>query len=162
MELDTREVRLFGAIAEPNLPNLRAIRGTGKPDGVSPFTICGNRLSEHSKETRTALITFLFLTDLSLLSSLYKEKFDRPELKAKLHPHASPRKAARRSKLSDPASVILTKWLRTHSGRPYPSKAEKEGLARDCKLTQQQVDDWFINRRRTTRMTINRSISSYI
>ncbi|OWF36931.1 Homeobox protein Mohawk [Mizuhopecten yessoensis] len=39
----------------------------------------------------------------------------------------------------------LKQWLCDHGGNPYPSKPEKEILARDSRMSFVQVSNWFAN-----------------
>ena len=48
-------------------------------------------------------------------------------------------------------SDVLETWFYTHEDHPYPTKEEKEKLARDANLTLNQVSNFFINFRRRYR-----------
>lgn len=43
---------------------------------------------------------------------------------------------------------ILYEWLRTHFDHPYPTKAEKDEIARTAGISADQVGQWFTNARR--------------
>ncbi|OWF53873.1 homeobox protein Mohawk-like [Mizuhopecten yessoensis] len=48
----------------------------------------------------------------------------------------------------------LKQWLCDHRGHPYPSKPEKEILARDSRMSFVQVSNWFANARRRLKSTV--------
>lgn len=48
----------------------------------------------------------------------------------------------------------LKQWLCDHRGNPYPSKPEKEILARDSRMSLVQVSNWFANARRRLKSTV--------
>lgn len=49
----------------------------------------------------------------------------------------------------DPSAVnILKAWLFSHMNNPYPTQEEKELLHLKTNLTQNQLNDWFVNARR--------------
>lgn len=54
---------------------------------------------------------------------------------------------ARRKYLPKHARELLMEWLMAHKDHPYPTAEEKEELARQCGITQEQVSNWFINAR---------------
>ena len=43
---------------------------------------------------------------------------------------------------------MLIRWIEEHPVHPYPTKAEKQGLAFYAGMTQPQLKDWFVNTRR--------------
>ena len=43
---------------------------------------------------------------------------------------------------------MLIRWIEEHPVHPYPTKAEKQGLAFYAEMTQRQLKDWFANTRR--------------
>ncbi len=58
------------------------------------------------------------------------------------------RKAGSRQKLPKTSQAIVVAWLEAHNDHPYPSKQEKDELARDTSLTVKQVSDFAGNWRR--------------
>merc|ERR1711936_1263587 len=56
---------------------------------------------------------------------------------------------ARRKRLnfSKQASEILNEYFYSHLSNPYPSEEAKEELARKCKISVSQVNNWFGNKR---------------
>ncbi|KAL1915667.1 uncharacterized protein VTP21DRAFT_6426 [Calcarisporiella thermophila] len=54
----------------------------------------------------------------------------------------------RRGNLPKPTTAILRAWLNGHLQHPYPTETEKHELARQTKLTLNQISNWFINARR--------------
>jgi len=54
----------------------------------------------------------------------------------------------RRGNLPKESIKILRKWLEDHEQDPYPGEEEKNRLASECKLTLNQISNWFINARR--------------
>jgi hypothetical protein len=44
--------------------------------------------------------------------------------------------------------AVLIRWIEDHPFNPYPTKAEKQGLAFYAGMTQRQLNDWFANARR--------------
>ena len=44
--------------------------------------------------------------------------------------------------------AVLIRWIEEHPFNPYPTKAEKQGLAFYAGMTQRQLNDWFANARR--------------
>lgn len=53
----------------------------------------------------------------------------------------------RRRNFSKQASEILNEYFYSNLSNPYPSEEEKEGLARRCGITVNQVSNWFGNKR---------------
>jgi len=49
----------------------------------------------------------------------------------------------------------LKTWLYKHRDNPYPTKAEKMGLAADSNMTLTQVSNWFANARRRLKNTVS-------
>ena len=58
------------------------------------------------------------------------------------------RKAGLRQKLPKTSQAIMVAWLEAHKEYPYPSKQEKDELARDTGLTVKQVSDFTGNWRK--------------
>ena len=58
------------------------------------------------------------------------------------------RKAGSRQKLPKTSQAIVVAWLEAHKDYPYPSKQEKDELARDTGLTVKQVSDFTGNWRK--------------
>ena len=54
----------------------------------------------------------------------------------------------RRRNLTEKATETLRTWFSDHKDNPYPSDAEKAKLARQCKITEEQVCNWFVNVRK--------------
>jgi hypothetical protein len=48
---------------------------------------------------------------------------------------------------SDYIQKVLYGWFYSHFENPFPSKAQKEALCRQTKMTMKQLDSWFSNRR---------------
>lgn len=48
---------------------------------------------------------------------------------------------------------ILEEWFEEHSEKPYPTKKEKEELAKCCNITVKQITTWFNNKRYRTNCT---------
>lgn len=46
------------------------------------------------------------------------------------------------------ATVVLKQWMISHTNNPYPSKEEKDDLAKKTGLTVTQLNDWMTNYRR--------------
>ena len=44
--------------------------------------------------------------------------------------------------------AVLIRWIEEHPYNPYPTKAEKQGLAFYAGMTLRQLNDWFANARR--------------
>ncbi|XP_031624215.1 homeobox protein TGIF2LX-like [Contarinia nasturtii] len=53
-----------------------------------------------------------------------------------------------KSYISSASKSILEKWMYEHRLYCYPTKAEKQALARETGLTVQKISNWFINSRR--------------
>jgi len=53
----------------------------------------------------------------------------------------------KRRNFSKQASEILNEYFYSHLSNPYPSEEAKEELARKCKITVSQVNNWFGNKR---------------
>lgn len=51
---------------------------------------------------------------------------------------------------------ILNTWFDEHSDKPYPTKKEKEELARRCKMTTKQISTWFNNKRYRSNCTLTK------
>lgn len=51
---------------------------------------------------------------------------------------------------------ILNKWYDEHSDKPYPTKKEKEELAKRCKMNVKQVSTWFNNKRYRSNCTLTK------
>lgn len=51
---------------------------------------------------------------------------------------------------------ILNTWFDEHSDKPYPSKKEKEELAKHCKINVKQVSTWFNNKRYRSNCTLTK------
>ena len=64
----------------------------------------------------------------------------------------SPQKPNSDSKTFD----ILNQWFDEHSDKPYPTKKEKEELAKCCKMTVKQVSTWFNNKRYRSNCTLTK------
>ena len=45
------------------------------------------------------------------------------------------------------AKQLLSAWARSHSDSPYPTKEEKQQLARQCDISLRQLSVWFTNNR---------------
>ena len=56
-------------------------------------------------------------------------------------------RAGRNSKLPPTALTRLQAWLGAHQDNPYPSADEKRQLARDCGISEKQINTWFTNAR---------------
>ncbi|RUS25621.1 homeobox KN domain-containing protein [Jimgerdemannia flammicorona] len=54
----------------------------------------------------------------------------------------------RRGNLPKTVTIVLRDWLVQHKKHPYPTEDEKQGLAKQTKLTMNQISNWFINARR--------------
>ncbi|KAI7863403.1 Homeodomain-like protein, partial [Spinellus fusiger] len=54
----------------------------------------------------------------------------------------------RRGNLPKAVTAILREWLARHKKHPYPTEEEKAALARETRLTLNQISNWFINARR--------------
>lgn len=54
----------------------------------------------------------------------------------------------RRGNLPKTTTALLKGWLIQHKKHPYPTEDEKLSLARETKLSMQQISNWFINARR--------------
>lgn len=54
--------------------------------------------------------------------------------------------SSRRKIRRNPGVLIL--WVYRHEDHPYPSKGEKEELAKWAGMTTRQLNDWFANARR--------------
>ncbi|RUP43282.1 Homeodomain-like protein [Jimgerdemannia flammicorona] len=54
----------------------------------------------------------------------------------------------RRGNLPKTVTLVLREWLVQHKKHPYPTEEEKIALARETKLTMNQISNWFINARR--------------
>lgn len=50
--------------------------------------------------------------------------------------------------LPQKSKKIMMEWLLEHADCPYPSRAEKEALRLQTKLTITQINNWFTNARR--------------
>ena len=59
----------------------------------------------------------------------------------------------RHAQLSDHAVEIMNEWFQSHISNPYPSLAEKETIAQQCRITVKQVTAWFSNRRNRSQNT---------
>lgn len=55
--------------------------------------------------------------------------------------------AKRPSKLPPHALFCLKQWLRENRSNPYPDAETKDSLARECGITEKQVNTWFTNAR---------------
>lgn len=53
-------------------------------------------------------------------------------------------------KLSRKSAGLLTRWFKQHFKYPYPTRKQKEDLARKCAITVERVSNWFINQRAST------------
>lgn len=62
--------------------------------------------------------------------------------------NASKNGKRRRGNLPKAVTLILREWLVQHKKHPYPTEEEKLALARETKLTMNQISNWFINARR--------------
>lgn len=54
----------------------------------------------------------------------------------------------RRGNLPKSVTMVLKTWLVKHVKHPYPTEEEKHALAKETKLTMNQISNWFINARR--------------
>lgn len=54
----------------------------------------------------------------------------------------------RRGNLPKAVTALLKEWLSCHRKHPYPTEEEKLALAKETKLSLQQISNWFINARR--------------
>jgi hypothetical protein len=54
----------------------------------------------------------------------------------------------RRGNLPKATTALLKEWLVQHKKHPYPTEEEKLHLAKETKLSLQQISNWFINARR--------------
>jgi hypothetical protein len=54
----------------------------------------------------------------------------------------------RRGNLPKAVTALLKDWLSRHRKHPYPTEEEKLSLAKETKLSLQQISNWFINARR--------------
>jgi len=54
----------------------------------------------------------------------------------------------RRGNLPKATTALLKEWLAQHKKHPYPTEEEKLHLAKETKLSLQQISNWFINARR--------------
>lgn len=57
------------------------------------------------------------------------------------------RQGKTREKLSSNVIQILDKWFTEHLDNPYPCEKEKQALATECKISVNQVSNWFGNKR---------------
>ncbi|KAK9707378.1 hypothetical protein RND81_07G193700 [Saponaria officinalis] len=57
-------------------------------------------------------------------------------------------KNRKKSKLSKDAKQLLFEWWNTHYMWPYPTEDDKTRLAEMTGLTQNQINNWFINQRK--------------
>ena len=64
----------------------------------------------------------------------------------------SPQKSNKDSKTLD----VLNQWFDEHSDKPYPTKKEKEELAKRSKMTVKQVSTWFNNKRYRSNCTLTK------
>lgn len=64
----------------------------------------------------------------------------------------SPQKLNKDSKTID----VLNQWFDEHSDKPYPTKKEKEELAKRSKMTVKQVSTWFNNKRYRSNCTLTK------
>ena len=64
----------------------------------------------------------------------------------------SPQKSNSDSKTLD----VLNQWFDEHSDKPYPTKKEKEELAKRSKMTVKQVSTWFNNKRYRSNCTLTK------
>jgi len=76
-----------------------------------------------------------------------KQKTKNPTQLPDNQEHNVPSKK-RRGNLPKESIKILRKWLEDHEQDPYPGEEEKNRLATECKLTLNQISNWFINARR--------------
>ncbi|XP_056405378.1 homeobox protein TGIF2LX-like isoform X2 [Hyla sarda] len=61
-------------------------------------------------------------------------------------------------KFPEKSIKIMQDWLYEHRFKPYPSKAERNVLSRQTRLTVHQVSNWFVNaRRRILREMVNQN-----
>lgn len=67
----------------------------------------------------------------------------------------SPQKSSR-TVLDSRTLDILNKWFDEHSDKPYPTKKEKEELAKCCKISVKQVSTWFNNKRYRSNCTLTK------
>lgn len=67
----------------------------------------------------------------------------------------SPQKSTR-TVLDSRALDILNEWFDEHSDKPYPTKKEKEELAKCCKISVKQVSTWFNNKRYRSNCTLSK------
>jgi len=61
----------------------------------------------------------------------------------------------KRQNFSREITNVLTQWLYSHCGHPYPSEHEKSALCQMTGLSLSQVSGWFINARRRKLKKIN-------
>ncbi|CAG8616828.1 23547_t:CDS:2, partial [Gigaspora margarita] len=54
----------------------------------------------------------------------------------------------RRGNLPKSTTALLKNWLAQHKKHPYPTEEEKSALAKETRLSLQQISNWFINARR--------------
>ena len=47
--------------------------------------------------------------------------------------------------------AVLIQWIEEHLQNPYPSNGEKQYLANYAGMSQQQLNNWFLNARRNIR-----------
>lgn len=59
-------------------------------------------------------------------------------------------------KITQEAKSILNRWFQDNIFNPYPSREEKEALARQCNIGTDQVSAWFCN----TRLRVKRRFQS--
>ncbi|KAK6249519.1 hypothetical protein SCA6_003524 [Theobroma cacao] len=57
-------------------------------------------------------------------------------------------KKKKKGKLPKEARQILLDWWNVHYKWPYPTEADKVGLAEATGLDQKQINNWFINQRK--------------
>ncbi|RHZ85471.1 hypothetical protein Glove_65g20 [Diversispora epigaea] len=94
------------------------------------------------------------IDEMLAYNSLYWQKIreDQSLNKAIYSQESSPlistKPKRRRGNLPKTTTALLKGWLIQHKKHPYPTEDEKMSLARDTKLSLQQISNWFINARR--------------
>jgi hypothetical protein len=49
---------------------------------------------------------------------------------------------------------MLRQWLQDHSDHPYPSRKEKLALVKKTRLSKKQIQNWFTNARKVTKLCV--------
>ncbi|CAI4220643.1 unnamed protein product [Auanema sp. JU1783] len=62
--------------------------------------------------------------------------------------HSTPTSAVSPGVTARPHTEPLYDWIKNHEKDPYPTRREKEILARVCGMTARQIEHWFANARR--------------